>query len=87
MGGIIRQNLPVTPGIFDGGKCRHVDGTPKPDGAETDQAAYFTPEEMDRFFGPFEPWRDWLVRRVLDGKYQVIPLMEDNPYQPRVAFL
>lgn len=68
--------------------CRHVDGEPLPDGGiETDQAAYFSLEEMDAFDEPFEPWCEWLVRRVLLGECRIIPPVSDNPYQPRLAFI
>jgi 8-oxo-dGTP diphosphatase len=67
--------------------CRHVSGTPAPDGGiETDGARYFSLAEMDAFDEPFEPWCEWLVRRVLGGAYHLIPTEEDNPYRPRVAF-
>jgi ADP-ribose pyrophosphatase YjhB (NUDIX family) len=67
--------------------CRHVSGTPTPDGGvETDGARYFSLEEMDTFDEPFEPWCEWLVRRVLAGAYHLIPPEENNPYRPRVAF-
>lgn len=68
--------------------CQHVTGMPMSDGGiETDQAAYFSLEEMDMFDEPFEPWCEWLVRRVLKGEYHLIPSEPDNPYQPRLAFL
>jgi ADP-ribose pyrophosphatase YjhB (NUDIX family) len=67
--------------------CQHVSGVPVSDGGvETDGASYFSLEEMDAFHEPFEPWCEWLVRRVLRGEYRVIPPQERNPYQPRVAF-
>ncbi len=68
--------------------CRHVSGIPMSDGGiETDGAAYFSLEEMDAFDEPFEPWCEWLVRRVLRGEYHVIPSEPWNPYRPRLAFL
>ena len=67
--------------------CRHVSGVPVSDGGlETDGASYFSVEQMDAFDEPFEPWCEWLVRRVLRGEYRVIPPEESNPYQPCVAF-
>lgn len=67
--------------------CRHVSGTPAPDGGvETDGARYFSLQEMDAFAEPFEPWCEWLVRRVLGGAYHLIPPEGDNPYRPRMAF-
>lgn len=67
--------------------CRHVGGEPQSDGGiETDDAAYFSLEEMAEFGEPFEPWCEWLVRRVLSGEYHVIPPALKNPYHPRCAF-
>jgi 8-oxo-dGTP diphosphatase len=67
--------------------CRHVGGTPMPDGGvETDRAAYFSLADMDAFDEPFEPWCEWLVRRVLSGVYHLVPPEPRNPYQPRLAF-
>ena len=68
--------------------CRHISGVPTSDGGiETDQAAYFSLEKLDAFDEPFEPWCEWLVRRVLRGEYRVLPPELNNPYQPRLAFL
>jgi ADP-ribose pyrophosphatase YjhB (NUDIX family) len=67
--------------------CCHVEGEPVPDGFETDSAAYFSLEEMDAFDEPFEPWCEWLVRRVLSGQHHVVPVVVGNPYRPRLAFL
>lgn len=81
------QNLP-DPGwlgvIFI---CRHNEGTPAPDGIETDNAAYFSLEEINSFEEPFEPWCKWLALRVLTGDCTIIPHEPDNPYYPRKAFL
>jgi len=67
--------------------CLHVSGAPTSDGGiETDGAAYFSLEEMDAFDEPFEPWCEWLVRRVLGGDCRTIPLEPANPYRPRTAF-
>jgi len=67
--------------------CHHIEGEPCSDGVETDRAAYFSLEEMDSFEEPFEPWCEWLARRVLTGEYTVIPYEPNNPYHPRGAFL
>ena len=67
--------------------CRHISGVPASDGGiETDQAAYFSLEQMDAFDEPFEPWCEWLVRRVLLGEYRIIPPELNNPYRPHLAF-
>jgi 8-oxo-dGTP diphosphatase len=68
--------------------CRHVGGLPRSDGGiETDQAAYFSPAEIDALDEPFEVWCEWLVRRVLRGEYRLVPPELNNPYQPRLAFV
>jgi len=67
--------------------CRHVEGDPVPDGIETDKADYFSLEDIDAFGGPFEPWCEWLARRVLRGEHTVIVSEPNNPYHPRGAFL
>ncbi len=81
------QNLPK-PGwlgiIFLG---HHVDGEPTPDGVEADKAAYLSLEEMNDSKDRFEPWCEWIVRRVLTGKHTVTPCTKDNPYSPRRSFL
>jgi ADP-ribose pyrophosphatase YjhB (NUDIX family) len=67
--------------------CRSAGGVPAHDGGvETDGAAFFTLQEMDAFGEPFEPWCAWLVRRVLAGRYRLIPPEPENPYRPRLAF-
>ncbi|MHB1356937.1 MAG: NUDIX domain-containing protein [Anaerolineae bacterium] len=82
------QNLPQPGWIGIIFLCRHISGVPTSDGGiETDQAAYFTLEQMDALSEPFEPWCEWLVRRVLRGTYHLLPPEPDNPYQPRLAFL
>jgi 8-oxo-dGTP diphosphatase len=68
--------------------CRHLSGTPVPDGGiETDQAAYLSLDGIDKFDEPIEPWCEWLVRRVLKGEYHLIPAEPDNPYKPRMGYL
>ena len=67
--------------------CHYVDGRPISDGVETDKAAYFSLEEMDSFTEPFEPWCEWLARRVLTGKCTTIPFEPNNPYHSRRTFL
>jgi ADP-ribose pyrophosphatase YjhB (NUDIX family) len=68
--------------------CCHVGGEPRSDGGiETDAAGYFSLEDMEEFGEPFEPWCEWIVRRVLGGECHVIPPVSANPYHPRLAFL
>jgi len=68
--------------------CRHLGGTPVSDGGrETDRAAYLSLAEMDALEEPIETWCDWIVRRVLRDKYQLILPEPENPYRPRLAFL
>lgn len=67
--------------------CSHSNGEPVSDGGfETDRAAFFSIQEMDNFNEPFEPWCEWLVRRVFQGDYHFIPLQPENPYRPRLGF-
>ena len=49
--------------------CRHVDGTPAPCDPECDAAAYFSLDDLNRCAEPLEPWSEWLVRRVLAGRF------------------
>ncbi len=67
--------------------CHHIEGKPVSDGVETDKAAYLSLDEMDSFEEPFEPWCEWLARRVLTGECTSIPCEPNNPYHPRKAFL
>ena len=68
--------------------CRHASGKPSSaEGVETDKVAYFSSKDLDRFSEPIEPWREWLVQRVLSDEYTVIPPNADNPYVPLFAFL
>jgi len=68
--------------------CRHVSGVPTSNGGiETDQAAYFSLQELAALKEPVEPWCEWLVRRVLHGEYCSIPPEVNNPFQPLLAFL
>jgi len=43
--------------------------------------------ELEALDEPIEVWCEWLVRRVLSGKYRLIPPLPRNPYHPRMAFL
>ena len=67
--------------------CQHVSGEPTPDKHETDQAAYFSLDEMDTFTEPFDEFCAWIARRVLCGEHHLIPPEPMNPYQPHLAFL
>jgi hypothetical protein len=66
--------------------CRHVNGEPTPDGAETDRAAYLSLVEMDEAAQPFAPWSEWLVRRVLRGEHHLIPVEPDSPIAKLACF-
>ena len=82
------QNLPQEGWLGIVFLCRHASGIPAADGGiETDRAAYLSLEQIDHFGEPIERWCEWLVRRVLNGEYHVIPAEHGNPYQPRLAFL
>ncbi len=67
--------------------CRHVDGTPAPQDAETDAAAYFSLDELNRLTEPMEPWSDWLVRRVFDGRFTLTGRDPSNPLQDIDTYL
>jgi ADP-ribose pyrophosphatase YjhB (NUDIX family) len=82
------QNLPQAGWLGIIFLCRHLTGTPASDGGiETDQAAYLNLAEMDALNEPFEPWCQWLARRVLHGDYHLVAAEAVNPYYPRLAFL
>lgn len=81
------QNLPQAGWLGIVFLCHPVGGSPAPDGAETDRAAYLSLDEMNALEEPFEPWCEWLVRRVLEGNFTLIPGAPGNPYHPRGAFL
>jgi len=61
--------------------CHHLSGNPKPDGIETDNVAYLSLEEIERFNEPIEPWCKWLTKKVLKGSYTIIFPELDNPYK------
>jgi ADP-ribose pyrophosphatase YjhB (NUDIX family) len=67
--------------------CRHLSGEPQPDNVETDQAAYFSLQELKNRRAEVLPFCYWLAARVLEGNYTLIPPSADNPYSPNVAFL
>ncbi|HEY8519778.1 MAG TPA: NUDIX domain-containing protein [Gammaproteobacteria bacterium] len=67
--------------------CRHAGGEPTPRDRETDAAAYHTLAQLDELREPMEPWSDWLVRRVLSGRFVLTRSQADNPFDPRSSFL
>ncbi len=67
--------------------CHHISGKPTPDNHETDRAAYFSLDEIDKFTEPFDEFCEWLARRVLQGEHHLIPPEPLNPYRPHLAFL
>ena len=67
--------------------CHHVEGKPLADGIEADMASYFSLNELNKFKEPIEPWCKWLARRVLEGKYTLIPPEPNQPYHPKGAYL
>ncbi|MBM3188648.1 MAG: NUDIX domain-containing protein [Chloroflexi bacterium] len=81
------QNLPTDGWLGIVFLCRHVAGSPTPDGVETDRAAYLSLDEMGALEEPIEPWCAWLARRVLTVPRAAIPAAPENPYDPRRAFL
>lgn len=82
------QNLPRQGWVGIIALCHHLSGVPTSDrGVETDRAAYFSLEELSTLEEPIEEWCAWLVRRVLQGCYHLIPPEADNPFGTRLAFL
>ena len=67
--------------------ARHVGGEPRSDARETDRAQYLSLTEMDELGESFEPWCEWLVRRVFAGDHQAIPLRNGHPFSPSRGFL
>lgn len=67
--------------------CHHVAGEPTPDGQETDAAAYLSLAEMDSFPETLEPLVLWLAQRALRNECQVIPINEQTPFMPNIAFV
>jgi ADP-ribose pyrophosphatase YjhB (NUDIX family) len=68
-------------------RCRHVTGTPTPDGRETDRAAYLSLADLDGLKEPVDEFCEWIARRVLEGEAQLICPEPANPYRPHLAFL
>jgi 8-oxo-dGTP diphosphatase len=67
--------------------CRHVDGAPHPGDPETDAAAYYSSEELDRLGEPLEPWSNWLIRRVFEGRFTLTLPDPSNPLQHDGSYL
>lgn len=67
--------------------CRHVTGDPEPRDTETDAAGYYSLLELDAMRDPIEPWSDWLVRRVLAGRFTVTYADPANPLQFHGGYL
>lgn len=68
-------------------RCSHVSGMPAPDNRETDAARYLSAKDVDTLSDAFEPWSEWLVRRVLANDINVISSSRTNPYHPRIGFI
>jgi ADP-ribose pyrophosphatase YjhB (NUDIX family)/predicted enzyme related to lactoylglutathione lyase len=60
--------------------CRHISGTPTPDGVETDAARYMVAADIGAERGAFEPWSRWLVERVFAGHTRALQPVEGNPF-------
>ncbi len=67
--------------------CHHVAGEPTPDNHETDAAVYLSLEEMETFPEVIEPLVKWLACRALRNECQVIPVNDQTPFMPNVAFV
>jgi ADP-ribose pyrophosphatase YjhB (NUDIX family) len=64
----------------------HISGYPSPDSRETDQAAYFSLVQLDQSERVFDPFCEWIARRVLRGETHVLRPLTNNPYRPHLAF-
>lgn len=67
--------------------CRHLDGTAGPRDAECDAAGYFSLDELGSLDEPIERWSDWLVRRVLAGRFTMTSNDSSNPLDAPGTFL
>ncbi|MGH9194551.1 MAG: NUDIX domain-containing protein [Acidimicrobiia bacterium] len=59
--------------------CSHESGEPKPDGTETDDAAYFSLEDLEALGDKLNPTTGWMARRVLEGTQNLMPLLPEGP--------
>ncbi len=66
--------------------CHHIGGEASPDNDETDEAAYFSLQEIEEFDEEFDGFCKWMARRVLCGDYHLTPPTPSNPYYPHLAF-
>jgi ADP-ribose pyrophosphatase YjhB (NUDIX family) len=67
--------------------CRHASGEPRPDGRETDRAAFLSLDEVHELSEPVDEFCRWMVERVLSHRHKVIEPCAENPYSPHLAFL
>ena len=67
--------------------CHHVSGAPTPDGRETDQAAYFSLDELEEQRENVDGFCYWLATRVLQGQHTLVLPEPENFYAPHLAFL
>jgi len=67
--------------------CSHAGGEPEPRDRETDAARYCTLAELGALREPVEPWSNWLVRRVLAGRFTLTAADASNPLTGRGSFL
>ena len=66
--------------------CTLVEGVPTPDGIETDAAEFFSLAELNLIEEPIEKWTEWIARRVLQGDFQLIRNIDENPFKPLSSF-
>jgi len=67
--------------------CHHIEGTPTPDGQETDAARFLTLEQLDALGEPTEPWSAWIMRRVLRKDYTLTEADSQNPFNPEAGYV
>ena len=67
--------------------CSHVEGTPSPDGRETDAARFFGVDELDEIRDSLEPLSEWLIGRVFAGDHELLKTRPSNPYAPSAGYV
>ncbi len=67
--------------------CKHVAGSPAPDGHETDAAEYLTLPRIDELGDAMEPWSGWLMRRVLNREHALTTANPAHPYLPSIGYV
>ena len=67
--------------------CAHVEGAAVPDMRETDAAQYFGTAQLDSIVDSLEPLSAWMIRRVLDNDFLLLPLNDTGPFTSSPTYL